>query len=79
MIIGMKKIRKLIRGLNVTFLLIPIATFIFVCILSYKALTNKNKIDTYEEYFTIIESKDDFEVDLNYETDLIADKYKDME
>ena len=62
-----------------SYFIIPIATLIFVSIVTYKALTYKSKIDTYEEYFTIIDSKDGNTVDLNYETELIANKYKDME
>jgi len=67
------------KGLCTIRIIIPVITLILVCIITYKALTYKNKIDTYEEYFTIIDSKDDNTVDLNYETELIANKFKDIE
>jgi len=74
-----KNIYYFARGLNIINIIIPVITLIFVCIVSYKALTYKSKIDTYEEYFITIDSKDDDTVDLNYDSTLIANKYKDME
>lgn len=79
MIIGLNKVRKILRGLTKIYIIIPIITFILVCIITYKSLTYKSRIDTYEEYFTIIESKQDNKVDTNYETELIANKFKDIE
>lgn len=79
MIISLKKIRKIIKSLNTIYLVIPIITLILVCVITYKALVYKSKIDTYEEYFTIIESKEDSSVDLDYEKELVANKFKDIE
>ena len=79
MIISLNKIRKVIKGLNTIYLIIPIITLVCVCIITYKALTYKSKIDTYEEFFTIIEYKEDNEINLDYETELIGGKFKDIE
>ena len=69
----------MIIGLNKIYLIIPIMTFILVCIITYKSLTYKSRIDTYEEYFIIIESKDNYKIDTNYETKLIVNIFKDIE
>ena len=67
------------KGFYYISLTIPILTFMFVCVVTYKNLTYKSKVDTYEEYFTIIEYKESNTVDLEYESDLVANKYKDIE
>ena len=51
-----KNIYYFVKGLNVINILIPVITLICVSIVSYKALTYKSKIDTYEEYFITIDS-----------------------
>ena len=67
------------KGLNLISLTIPLLTFIFVCILSYKALMNKSVIDNYEEYFLTIEYKEKETIDFSYNNDLIAEEYKNIE
>lgn len=77
---GLKKyINYFFKGLSTINIIIPVATLIFVCIVSYKALTYKSKIDTYEEYFTIIDHKDTDTVYLGYDNDIVSNKYKDIE
>lgn len=79
----MKKIKLesnyLIKFLKTICLIIPIITLILVCIISYKALKYKSKIDTYEEYFTTINYKEDNNVNFNYNSNLIANKYKNIQ
>lgn len=67
------------RGLCYISLTIPVLTLLFVSILSYKALTYKSKLDTYEEYFILIDSKDDTTINFEYDNSLVLDKYKDIE
>lgn len=74
-----KNIYYFVKGLNAISILIPVATLICVSVVTYKALTYKSKIDTYEEYFITIDSKDDDTVDLDYNSELIANKYKNIE
>ena len=66
-----------VKGISSIQIIIPVLTLIFVSIVSYKALTHKSRIDTYEEYFLTIESKESENVNLNYDSTLIANKYKD--
>jgi len=68
-----------VKGISSIQIIIPVLTLIFVSIVTYKALTHKSKIDTYEEYFLTIESKESESVDLDYDSTLIANKYKDIE
>ena len=79
----MKKIKLesnyLIKVLKTICLIIPIITLVLVCIISYKALKYKSKIDTYEEYFTTINYKEDNNVNFNYNSNLIANKYKNIQ
>lgn len=74
-----KNIYYFVKGLNVISILIPVITLICVSIVTFKALTYKSRIDTYEEYFITIDSKNDDTVDLEYNSELISNKYKDIE
>lgn len=69
----------IMKGFNYIYLIIPMITFLFVCILAYKALTYKNQIDTYEEIFITIENKDDTTVDFEYNNNLVGEIHKDTE
>lgn len=69
-------LKKILSNINI---LIPVITLVLVCIITYRALTYKSRIDTYEEYFLTIENKENNIVDLDYNSELIANKYKDIE
>lgn len=55
---------------NIINIIIPLMTFIFVSIITYRSLTYKNRIDTYEEFFTIINNKESDTVEIDYESDI---------
>jgi len=61
---------------NVINMAIPLVTFFFVCIVTYKDLIYKNEVDTYEDYFITIENKDDYTIDYEYNGYFIIDEYK---
>lgn len=67
------------KGLAHIYYIIPMITFVFVCIISYKALTYKSKIDTYEEYFITINYKENDTINLDFNSNLIANEYKNMQ
>lgn len=69
----------LVNGFNAINMAIPLVTFLFVCIVTYKALIYKNEVDTYEDYFITIENKDDYTVDYEYNAELVTDKFKDIQ
>jgi len=72
-------INFLLKSLHLVNLLIPLATLFFVSLLTLKALTYKNTIDTYEEVFLTIDNKLEENVNFNYDKTLVADKYKDIQ
>ena len=64
------------KGFKIT---LPVITLIFVSIVTYKALINKNKIDTYEEFFTIVTHKEDNNLVFDYDNNLVLEKYNGIE
>ena len=67
----MKRIKRLfeyfIKGLSEGYIIIIILTLLFVSITTYKALIYRYEIDTYKEYFLVIEQKLSNEVKTGYE------------
>lgn len=55
-----------VLGLKTIYVGIPIVTLVLVSVVVYKELIYKNKIDTYEEYFTTIDHKLSNTISLNY-------------
>lgn len=62
-----KKFYYFVLGLRTIQVVVPFATLVFVSLVVYKELVYKNKVDTYEEYFTTIDYKLSNAISVDYE------------